>query len=230
MTNPSKTIDFSFIMASSVHDMKNSLSMLLHSLDEVNQDVSDLQLPITSKMATLQYEAARVNNDLVQLLSLYKMENKALRAHIDEHHLLDFLEEQVARYLPLFKVKNITCVVECDEELTGYFDRDLISGVINNTLANAIRYCHQTIRVSAQAENEGLSILIEDDGCGFPKAMLDQPLNMSAGVDFESGSTNLGLYFAHRIALLHTQSSSVGYIKLSNDNSLGGGQFKLHLP
>ena len=230
MTNSPKTIDFSFIMASSVHDMKNSLSMLLHSLDEVNQEVSALQLPIASKMATLQYEAARVNNDLVQLLSLYKMDNEALRAHIDEYHLQDFLEEQVARYLPLFKVKNVTCVVECDEGLTGYFDRDLISGVINNTLANAIRYSRQTIKVSAYAENEGLSILIEDDGNGFPKAMLEQPLNMSAGVDFESGSTNLGLYFAHRIALLHTQGDSVGYIKLSNDSSLGGGLFKLHLP
>ncbi len=230
MPKSTNTIDFSLVMASSVHDMKNSLSMLLHSLDEVNQEVSELQLPIASKMATLQYEAARVNNDLVQLLSLYKMENDALRAHIDEYFLLDFLEEQVARYQPLFKVKNVECVVDCDDDLAGYFDRDLISGVINNTLANAIRYSHKTIKVSAYGENGGLSILIEDDGSGFPKAMLDQPLNMSAGVDFESGSTNLGLYFAHRIALLHTQDNSVGFIKLSNDSSLGGGLFKLHLP
>ncbi|WP_020408572.1 sensor histidine kinase [Hahella ganghwensis] len=230
MPDNANPLDFNFIMASSVHDIKNSLSMLLHSLDEVSQEVNELQLPVADRMATLQYEAARVNNDLVQLLSLYKMENEALRPHIDEHFLNDFLEEHVARYHPLFKVKDMRCDVECDDSLSGYFDRDLISGVINNTLANAIRYSHDAICVSAFRESGGLTIMVEDDGGGFPVNMLEQPGNMTEGVDFESGSTHLGLYFAYRIATLHTQNGQTGYIELSNDSRLGGGTFKLHLP
>ncbi|OZG70984.1 ATP-binding protein [Hahella sp. CCB-MM4] len=230
MSDNSNPLDFNFIMASSVHDMKNSLSMLLHSLDEVSQEVNELQLPVADRMATLQYEAARVNNDLVQLLSLYKLENEALRPHIDEHFLRDFLEEHIARYHPLFKVKDMRCELVCDETLSGYFDRDLISGVINNTLANAIRYSHDAIRVSAFKEEDGLSIMIEDDGAGFPTVMLEQPGKLTEGVNFESGSTHLGLYFAHRIATLHTQNGKTGTIKLSNDSKLGGGTFKLYLP
>ncbi|MBU6955671.1 HAMP domain-containing sensor histidine kinase [Hahella sp. HN01] len=229
MTQKNK-LDFSFIMAASVHDMKNSLSMLLHSLDEVNHEIAELDLPIAQRMATLQYEAARVNNDLVQLLSLYKLDADMLTADIDEHFLLDFLEEQVARYHPLFAARNMRCEVDCDERLTGYFDNDLVSGVVNNILANAIRYSRSQIRVSARTEEDGLYITIEDDGQGFPAKMVEIPEQLSTEVDFESGSTNLGLYFAHRIAQLHMQKGKTGKISLRNGGALNGGVFEMYLP
>ncbi len=224
------TLDFSFIIASSVHDMKNSLSMLLHSLDEVNQELSASNLPIAERMATLQYEAARVNNDLVQLLSLYKIKEDILSANIDEHFLADFLEEQTVRYAPLFETRNTACKVDCDLDLAGYFDRDLVGGVINNILANAIRYSKSLIRIHAYEEDGWLVIRIEDDGAGFPPAMIQQPQAFIDGVDFDSGSTHLGLYFAHRIAELHTQGDRKGYIQLSNDSPANGGRFSIWLP
>jgi len=230
-----KQLDFSLIIASSVHDMKNSLSMLLHSLDEMNQlmqesESYDQASPFTNRMATLQYEAARVNNDLVTLLSLYKLNENMLRANIDEHFVADFLTEQLARYTPLFKGRRVNCEIQCDHELTGYFDRDLISGVINNVITNAIRYCHQSICLKSRAHQGGIEITVEDDGEGFPAHMLDQPELIAGESDFQTGSTNLGLYFSQRIAQLHTQGEHQGNIYLSNEGPDNGGRFSIWLP
>ena len=43
LTHPrgTQSIDFSMVLASAVHDMKNSLGMLLNSLDELRQEQTD---------------------------------------------------------------------------------------------------------------------------------------------------------------------------------------------
>lgn len=224
-------LDFSAVLASSVHDMKNSLSLLLTSIDEIGLELSAADSPIADRMATLQYEAARVNNDLVQLLSLYKLDQNVLAPTIDEHHVRDLLEEEVARYQPLFQSREVRCQIECADDLFGFFDRDLISGVIGNVLANTIRYTRRNIEVSAEATGKGgIIIRVEDDGQGFPQRMLDQDVALNATTNFQTGSTNLGLYFAKRVAQLHQQEDRAGSVDLSNGGKLGGGVFRLILP
>lgn len=71
MTDPN--IDFSMVLASAVHDMKNSLGMLLNSLDELRGE-HEQSLAGSDKFNMLQYEAERMHNDLVQLLGIYRLE------------------------------------------------------------------------------------------------------------------------------------------------------------
>lgn len=224
-------LDFSFVLASSVHDMKNSLSMLLHSLDEICLELSEQNEPVANRIATIQYEAARVNNDLIRLLSLYKIDQDLLSPNIDEHSILDLLEEEVARYQPLFQARRVDCELDCDPELFGFFDRELVAGVIGNVLANTVRYARARIRLSAREyATGGVSIVVEDDGQGFPKRMLEPAPISASPTDFDSGSTNLGLYFARRIAEIHHQKALSGSIELANGSALGGGIFTLNLP
>src|SRR5690606_37607816 len=130
------TVDFAFVLASSVHDMKNSLGMLLSTLSSMREQ-SPLQSSEQAKTyAVLEYEAARINNELVQLLSLYRMQHERLPVQIDEHHIIDILDEQVARNEVLFEARKITLTIDCDDSLRWYFDSELIGGVINNILVN----------------------------------------------------------------------------------------------
>ena len=229
MTSKRPELDFAMVMASAVHDMKNSLSMVLHSLEQLNEELN--QTPaMAQKVSLLQYEASRVNNDLVQLLGLYKLQNRRLAVQIDEHFVHDFLDEQKARYSMLFSSRQLTCELACDESLIGYFDLELVAGVVNNVLANTIRYTRDQILITASEQGEYLEISINDNGRGFPEAMLRMPDQFNNGIRFETGSTNLGLYFANEIARLHQQGENQGYIELSNGGPLGGGLFKLYLP
>ncbi len=222
--------EFSLILASSVHDMKNSVGMLLVSLEEFIHEAETQTPEQSARLATLQYEASRISGELIQLLSIYRMQGNRLPVNIEQHFVHDLFDEQVARNDMLFQTRGIQVEIDCDDNLNGYFDGELVAGVIHNVLVNSARYTKDTIRLNARKEGETLVIAVADDGPGFPKAMLEEPLNDGRGVDFTSGSTNLGLFFAAQVAALHEQKGERGKIALSNGDVLCGGTFRLYLP
>lgn len=230
MNRESQEIDFSFVLASSVHDMKNSLGMLLNTLSEVMVQYPPQNTEHVKSYAVLEYEAARINSELIQLLSLYRLDHNEVRVHIDECMVVDVLSEQVARNHGLLQTRQLELILQCDESLSGYFDSDLVGGVINNVLVNCARYSKSKLILSAQQTIEGLCIAIEDDGPGYPQDMLNASTFAEARTSFANGRPHLGLMFANKVALMHHNKSLQGFIRLTNDSALGGGCFKLYLP
>ncbi|WP_227519856.1 sensor histidine kinase [Mangrovitalea sediminis] len=228
MSDQDPSIDFSMVIASAVHDMKNSLGMLLHSLDELRSDLPD-DVARAPRFNTLQYEAERVHSDLVQLLGLYRVQQRTLSAHLDEHYLPDVLGEQMARHQPSLEGRGIRGEIECPP-INAYFDLELIPGVLSNIINNAVRYTHSRIRISAREEDDFVVLAVEDDGDGYPARMLEAPDASDQGISFSTGSTNLGLYFASCVARLHKEGQRTGFIKLRNGGELGGGIFEIWLP
>jgi len=224
----SEELDFSTVIASAVHDMKNSLGMLLHSVDEVREAVPE-SIQKSQSFTTLQYEAQRVHGDLVQLLGLYRLEQDKLSANVEEQIVPDFLEEQMARHSPLLEGLGINLNVHA-EATEGYFDPQLVGGVLTNTINNAIRYTKGQLQLSAREEDGYLVISVADDGGGYPQKMLDSTSREINSLDFRTGSTNLGLYFADRMARMHHEGGREGFIQLRNGGELGGGIFELWLP
>lgn len=224
-----ETPDFSMVIASAVHDMKNSLGMLLSTLEDLRQEQqgSPGDHP---KLNTLQYEAERVHSDLLQLLGLYRLGEHTLSAHSDERYVADFLREQLARHQPLLDGHGIQYEITVDDSAVGFFDEELIAGVISSSLNNAIRYTRSRLRLAAREQDGWLVISIEDDGNGYPASMREAGDAMLRPPDFSTGSTSLGLYFAAAIANLHQNNGRRGEIRLHNDGELGGGVFEVWLP
>lgn len=230
MEQEENNLDFSFVLASSVHDMKNSLGMLLSSLESMLEEAPP-QNPAQQKyFSTLGYEAARINGELVQLLALYRMQQEVMQLRLEEQFVVDLIDDQVARNDILLSTRGIELQVDCDPDLSWYLDSELIGGVLNNILVNGARYSRGHLRISARIERQMLCLSLADDGQGFPQSMLEAPLQENAGVSFSNGSTNLGLLFAHKVAILHRAGGQKGRIELSNDGPLGGGVFSLWLP
>lgn len=222
-------IDFSFVLASSVHDMKNSLGMLLNTLSAMMENSPPKDAEQAQFFSTLEYEAARINGELVQLLSLYRMDEKTMMVVIDEHHTIDIIEEQIARNDSLLKSRGIQIQVDCDSDLIWYFDNELIGGVLNNLIVNCARYGRERLLISAAEENGFLRISVADDGQGYPDNMLLGPLPQAA-VSFSSGNTRLGLLFTRKVLELHKSKKGQGYMTIANDGPLGGGVLTLYLP
>jgi len=226
------------LAASSVHDIKNSLSMLLQTLEEVIRSTPD-QSPVQRRQfGVLQGEAARINNDLMYFLGLYRLQKNQLPLQIQSVYVADFLQEQILNNALLFEIRNIALALDCDDALTAYFDPALVAGIVNNVLVNAARYAKTTVSIRAQATRGGLAIEVHDDGSGFPEKMLQQgnnhATNLDRSIDFSTGSTNLGLYFAAEVAAMHrrgaieSNNEERGSIELRNTER--GGCFKLFLP
>lgn len=220
-------MNFSDILASTIHDMKNSLSMVINTLDELSLENEYRE---DKRLSTLQHESKRLNNNLIALLSLYKLDKGRLSANIEENSVADFLEEVVIDNQILAKAKEISLEYECDETLVGYFDEWLIRGVLNNLIGNGLRYTATRILIRAEMEEDYLVMRIEDDGAGFPQSMIDAQAAFNRNKSLNEGQTQLGIYFAAMVARAHKNGAKQGYIELSNGEQLSGGCASIWLP
>ncbi len=226
-------LDFQDILASTLHDTKNSLSILFNSLDEITEECKERRCETHSRFYILQYEIKRLNSSLIRLLSLYKADRSQFAVNLDYYSVSEFLEEVALQHQPLLFSKGITFEIICPEDLFWVFDRNLVNGVLDNILNNAFKYTKDRIRITARGENEGELVLdVEDNGEGYPASMLFEAEN-GAGkktVDFNTGSTGLGLYFSLLVAQSHTRGDRKGRITVRNGGDLGGGVFSIYLP
>ncbi len=224
-----KPRDLEMLLASCIHDMKNSISMILNSADQLNEPNST-PLQTNEQLANLRYEASRLNNDLMHLLGVYRIKERALPVIIDEHEVYDTLKEQFLRNEILLNKSNMEFELDCDEDEIWYYDHELIGGVINNILVNAVRYSEKHIRLKARIINDQLNIEVSDDGHGYPDNMLHNSKMPQNSINYRTGSTSLGLYFASKVANLHTKGEHTGHITLKNGGDLGGGIFTISIP
>lgn len=222
-------MNFSDALASSIHDIKNSLAMVLNRLDQFTEDGDEVHCH-ADQIRVIKREASRANYDLIQLITLYKYEKEPFTANIAEYYLGDFFSELVAEHGALVNASSLTIEWSCDDDLSWYFDEDLLRGVLGSIIGNGIRYTRDRILLSAVIENDYLVIRIDDNGCGYPKMMLEAPANPHDENAFATGRTGLGLYFAKLIAELHVNRGRQGFIRLENGGDLGGGCFMIFLP
>ncbi|EXJ16650.1 sensor histidine kinase [Imhoffiella purpurea] len=224
-------MDFSDILASSIHDIKNSLSLILNNLDELIGDPKNrIRDPRQARL--LQHEAQRANSNLIQLLTLYKLGNAQLVVRISEYNLEDFLDEVIAANQAVCQALGLELTHNCGPDLSGYFDSELIRSVLDNAIGNARRYAKSRILLSADREDDCLVIRVEDDGAGFPARLIGESQSiMQPPIDPDNPArTQLGHYFAAQIAALHETRDRQGRIQLKNAHRLPGGCFELWLP
>ncbi|MFT4927908.1 MAG: K+-sensing histidine kinase KdpD [Phenylobacterium sp.] len=250
--NQQMALDFSSVLACAVHDMKNSLCMLIHSIDTLSDIEAKEQNPQKStELAKIHYEASRLNTNLLQMLSLYRAEKDQLPVMIEEHYLEDIVDELICKNKFYSDNKNITIETNIDPELIWFFDDNLIGNLLNDVFVNALRYTKDTITISADivsiedtakpsqqqdvdllsgSSGQQLVVVIKDNGSGYPEHMLQSTDISMQELDLSSDRTGLGLFFARLIANAHQNKNNAGHIKLANDDNDGGSVFTLVLP
>lgn len=223
-------IDFTTVLGAAVHDMKNSLGLLIQSIENIGNSMTELDSDSAENLASAHYEASRLNTGLVQLLSLYRAGLDSLPINIDQHYIDDVVEDMLARNESYLAHKKITLNVRQHPELVWYLDSDLISILLNDVLINSMRYSEKKISLNVYEENGYLIFQVEDDGPGYPKSMLEANEINIQNYDIGQGRTGLGLYFARLIARAHRNGQRQGSITLANGGKLGGSLFTLKLP
>ncbi|MFT6691945.1 MAG: K+-sensing histidine kinase KdpD [Colwellia sp.] len=230
MIRDDESIDFSAVLGSAVHDMKNSICLIMQSIENLGNSLVDTDLLSKNNLASVHYEASRLNTGLVQLLCLYRTRLNNLPLNIDEYDVRDLMENLVDTNEIYLKHKNMILEVNQSANLIWYLDADLIGILLNDVLINAMRYGQKKIQLSVYTKNEQLVFKVEDDGPGYPSTMLEAHDMSIQHFDISQGRTGLGLFFARLIAQAHTKGDNKGKISLKNGGSLGGGVFVLTLP
>lgn len=224
------SVDFSSVLAAAVHDMKNSLFLLIQSIENLARELPPQNCAAREQVANVHYEASRLNTNLVQILSLYRAELERLPINVDECFVADLLFDVVDSNRLYVEQKGIEVNVQVDSELSWYLDRELIYLLVNDVLVNALRYGTSKIHISTQTQHDELVLRVEDDGTGYPAAMLEKSHEDLSDFQLSQGRTGLGLFFARLIADAHSQGEQRGTICLSNGGSLGGSVFEVKIP
>ncbi|TPW17467.1 MAG: signal transduction histidine kinase [Halothiobacillaceae bacterium] len=203
---------------------------LAPSLDNLTTTLESADSPANGEVVRLKYETKRLNNQLVLLLTLYKLGNSQYQLDIADHDVGGFIDETTLAYRELLLQRGIHLEIDTPTNLVGYFDASLVAGVIHNIINNGCRYTRDTLKISAHRQDDWLIITIADNGDGYPAEMLMRDSSSHSGIDFHTGSTGLGFYFSAQIAKLHHHRDKTGYIKIDNEGLAQGGRFTLYLP
>jgi signal transduction histidine kinase len=229
-------------LASTVHDMKNSIGVLSGTLEKLLSkqaapaaDDTDAPEAAYPQLAQMLYQTKRLNDNLIQLLALYKDVGKpGYPFEPSPQQMRDLVEQVTSQARVLLHAKGITLDLDYAPELIWNFDEDLIIGVLVHAINNAIRYTRDRVRLAIAVDGDYLELRVEDNGDGFPPAMLAAGSaaldSQRSGVNFLSNSAGLGLYFTREVARMHRHRQRQGSIALANGGNLGGGCFVLRLP
>ena len=239
-TAPSQ--DLLLFLASTAHDMKNSISVLSGTLERLlaggppteadHRPQLDAAYP---QMAQMLYQTRRLNDNLMQLLALYKrVGTPAYPFDVQPIEAGQLLDQVVALGRVLLDAKGIALEVELERDLIWHLDEDLIVGVVSHAVNNAAHYTRDRIRLSLRQAGELLEIRVEDNGEGYPQALLAAGAagltGAASGIDFRTNSAGLGLYFSREVARMHRHRGREGSVRLENGGPLKGGCFVLSLP
>jgi signal transduction histidine kinase len=227
--------DLFLFLASTAHDMKNSISVLSGTLERLLVDASPRTESAYPDMAHMLYQTKRLNDNLMQLLALYKQVGKPEYPFDLQPIALGHLVEQVvAIERVLLQSRGIELALDVDPELIWHLDEDLVVGVLSHAINNAIHYTGDTVRLAIHERDGVLELRVEDNGPGYPQALLKAGAiatrEVEGGVNFLTNSAGLGLYFSSKVAAMHRHRGRSGSLHLENGGAYGGGCFILRLP
>lgn len=222
-------LESAFMIAA--HDVKNSLGVLLELLDSLPMECGPQRCPSSDGFANVEYEVRRINGNLLKILTLYKFDNARYMVCQEPWRVRDQLEELDLEYRRVLGGRGIEIEIDCPQHLFGYFDRNLIQGVLGGAVANAFRYARQRLHLTATEQDGGVMVRVEDDGEGYPDDMLANAVAIQeAATDFIGSNTGLGLYFTAVVVSAHTNNGVRGRMALGRSPDLGGACFEIWLP
>ncbi|MEL7001241.1 MAG: PAS domain-containing sensor histidine kinase, partial [Bacteroidota bacterium] len=200
--------------------MKQQNAMLEKTNEELDRFVyiasHDLRAPLSSVLGLLQVaEMSSDPKELAQCLQMIEERIVTLNGFIRD--IIDYsrntrlevsnepielkkMTESIIEGLKFFE-KSQSIKFECDfpDELEIHLDKGRLKIILNNLIANAIKY-HDTsnneayIKVKARLTDHNLKIEVEDNGVGISEEYVGKIFNMFYRASEKSEGSGLGLY------------------------------------
>jgi len=166
-----------------------------------------------------------------ELLTVARLEGRALTARSDRFSLREAVQEALARARPRAELAKGTIESETSADLYVVADRAMVGKILDNLLNNALAYSEHppTVRIESRREAERVSLTVSDDGIGV--SPMDQGrifARFARGTDrrvLETPGTGLGLYLSRGLV-----EQMGGSLTLASSQPGKGSTFVLQLP
>lgn len=216
-----------FINAS--HELKSPLTTIIGSAELISRKIVVDQETIMDLIKRITSEANRMNNLVMDMLSLSEYETKYQNKNKMIINLEKIVNDVVNNLVFLSSEKdiNITSNVEKSNILMSYEE---LYQLIKNLVENAIKYgkTKGNVLIEMYYEQSDLVLSVKDDGIGIPQKDLNRIFERFYRVDKarskSTGGTGLGLSIVKHIVLNYN-----GHIDISSEEG-EGTEIKVFLP
>jgi signal transduction histidine kinase len=218
-------------VATASHELRTPLTSLSGYL-EMSLDPAEGPLSATRErhLRIVQRNANRLTVLVEQLLFLARADSHPLELDRQPADLTAILEEAVENARPGADAKNISLVVATDPSLGVLGDRPQLLRVVDNLVANAVKFTGDggSVRLAARGEGKDAILEVADTGLGIPAAEQPDLFNRffrgTNAIEKAVPGSGLGLAISQVIAEAHGST-----IELESTPGVGS-TFRLALP
>lgn len=203
------------------HELKSPLTSIIGSSDLIMQGIAKDETTVTNLIERISEEAKRMNNLVMDMLTLSQYENQTQIQHRQEINIKTALKEVINTLKNQASAKNIKVEIE-SKEIYIQANYDEMFQLIKNLTENAIKYGKDSgnVKISIQQDSTHLILSVSDDGIGIPKEDQSRIFERFYRVDKArskfTGGTGLGLSIVKHIIMNYE-----GYIELDSVEDKG---------
>ena len=216
------------------HELRTPLTLILGPLEDMQKDTS-LPTRQVQKLSVIHLSALRLLNLINQILEFRKTETQNKKLCVCKGNIAPLIHEIGLKYKELNQKKAIDFQIQIEkEEMPLFFDKEIITIILDNLISNAIKYTEQgkiTLSLYPTTRN-GVTyteIKVSDTGYGISAEALPHVFDryyQESGKHQASG-TGIGLALVRNLVELHEgeirvesiqNEGSTFYISLLTDN------------
>ena len=164
-------------------------------------------------------EIDRENQIITDLLSLVKMDKKAVDLNVSAVNINELTELICKRLRPIARKKDVEVELTSLRPVVAEVDEVKMTLIISNLVENAIKYNkeHGSVKITLDADHQVFTLEVKDTGIGIPQDSLDNIYERFYRVDKshsrEIGGTGLGLAITKNAVLMHRGSITVSSLE-----------------
>jgi len=192
------------------HELGSPLSRMQVSLDIIEDDLQNNQLPDKNVVEKLSRNIKEMSRLLKELLDLSRIDTGYI-LNKEKLNMEELISVIIQKFQLLLEKKNLIVEIVNNDHISEiYADKSRLSRVFENLLLNAIEYSPSggLIAITIKKEEEDhFSVTIKDEGPGIKKENREKIFTAffreDASRTRETGGTGLGLAIVKKIIILH---------------------------
>ncbi|MBT3254644.1 MAG: response regulator [Candidatus Marinimicrobia bacterium] len=155
------------------HEFRTPLTLIMSPLEKLRDE--NTQTKSRERLDLILRNARRMQNLINQLLDLAKVQSSKAILSVSEHNFVEHIRTIAAAHESLAESKGIQFQVRLpDDELTLYYDREMMNKIVNNLMSNAFKYCTNDGEVILWVKKLSDNVELKVENSGEPIAHEDQ--------------------------------------------------------
>ena len=204
------------------HELKTPLTSVKVLADSLNNQENVPVEVYKDFMSDIVEEIDRENKIINDLLSLVKMDKKAMNLNVEQVDVNALIESVFKRLLPIAQKAQVDLIFESVRQVTAELDEVKFTLALTNLIENGIKYNHEQgyVKVNLDADYQNFIITVSDSGIGIPeedqKSIFERFYRVDKSHSRDIGGTGLGLSITRSAILMHR-----GSIKVESEEDIG---------